>query len=414
LSHPSCSVVIPSYNRRRELEMVLWGLCRQTVLAGSFEVIVVLDGATDDSADMLREWEASGRLGDLRWALKKNGGPAAARNVGALMARAGILIFLDDDVVPEPGMVEAHLWHYRDGRPVAVLGDYSVVRDRDDSIYRMDLWAWWEDLFHRRALSGHKPCFRDFCTGNVSVRREDFFLAGGFDVAFHGVGREDYDLGYRLINAGVEVVSDRGAKALHFHKTRMSATGVIKATVHDAHGDVLLWKKYPELRHGLFMGHCPAGVKSILQTLAMDMPRAGDLAIWPLKLLLLASDRIKAWRLRAILFDWLRDYGYWRGVGDMVGSRQELRKMQSDMPGIPLQWVEIEWGLPPDLPDFWVDGPCNVAVFLRQKPVGTLHITVPVEAPLRPYLTEVIKVQLGEHLYSTLWGSTNKADGGPL
>jgi hypothetical protein len=136
----------------------------------------------------------------------------------------------------------------------------------------------------------------------------------------------------------------------------------------------------------------------------MDTRRAGDLAIVPLTLLLLVFERTKAWRSRAILFDCVRDYGYWRGVRDMIRSRKELLAIQSDVPDLPLQRLEVKDGLPADLSWFWVDGPSLVAISLDGRPVGSMLVPGPVEAPLRPYLARLIEEQLGENLYRALIG----------
>ena len=121
---PAVSVVVPSYNRRASLEMVLRGLAAQQGLRpGEMETLVVLDGSTDGSDAMLAGWVADGRLPGLRWELRPNGGQAAARDAGARAAAAPVLAFLDDDVVREPGCVARHLLHHAGGSRVTVLGD---------------------------------------------------------------------------------------------------------------------------------------------------------------------------------------------------------------------------------------------------------------------------------------------------
>src|SRR5689334_18814983 len=89
------SVITPTYNRRDSLRATLRALESQTFPAGQFEVLVIVDGGTDGSADASRAVETSYKLRVIEQA---NAGPAVARNVACQQARAPLLVFLDDDV----------------------------------------------------------------------------------------------------------------------------------------------------------------------------------------------------------------------------------------------------------------------------------------------------------------------------
>ena len=102
---PACTVVVPTRNRRASLARLLAALARQTAV-GSFDVVVVPDGSTDDSDRLLATW--SGPF-DLTVVPLAPSGREAARNAGAARARARVVLFFDDDVEPEPGVVAAHL-----------------------------------------------------------------------------------------------------------------------------------------------------------------------------------------------------------------------------------------------------------------------------------------------------------------
>jgi len=400
MSALGCSVVIPSYNRRATLEMVLRGLERQTTPCESFEVIVVLDGSRDDSAAMLTAWHASGRLPNLRWHLQPNSGQAAARNMGVHLAQAPVVLFLDDDVVPEPDLLEVHLrWHERN-EPLAVLGDYRVVREQQDSLYHLGVWAWWEDKFYQRALPGRQPGYRDFVTGNVSLRREDFLRVGGFDTAFRGYGGEDYELGYRLLCAGVRLVADREAQALHYHRTTVA--GVLRTTRQEAHGDVLLGRKHPELRAGLRVAWLPTGGYGLLARLACHAPALGDRIMVMLRHLLPLYERTKMRRRWVELLGHLRGYAYWRGARDVLGSWEGLLAYQASALPVPWQTLDITDGLPEKLPPFWVEGPSVADVTYQGQTLGELYLPYAIESSLRPYLARQISDHLGQRLWITL------------
>ncbi len=396
MSQLACSVIIPSYNRPATLEMVLQGLARQTLPQEQFEVIVVLDGGTDDSMTMLVDWQQAGRIKHLRWHRQPNSGQAIARNTGAQLATAPVVVFLDDDVVPEPELLAVHLQHHRKNMPQAVLGDCRIVREQHDSLYQLGVWAWWEDMYHRRALPGRQPGYRDFCAGNVSVRREDFMRVGGFDPIFRGYGGEDYELGYRLLQAGVELVADRGARAQHYHRT--TVTGVLRATRQEGRGDVLLGQKHPELRAGLRLMSMPRDRYGLLVRTAVQAPLVGDRIVRLLQLMLPLFERTQMRRRWFSYFNHVRGYAYWRGVRDELGSWNALLEYRRNALPLPQQVLDISDGLPDILPELWVDGPSTLQITYRGGCLGTLRLMGPIEVPVRQYLSEQLISQLGQQI----------------
>jgi len=96
---PEVSVVIPAYNAGRTISAALASVFAQTYR--DFEVIVVNDGSTDDTAQRLEEW--SGRLVTI---CQRNGGPGRARNEGIARARGRLIAFLDADDIWLPRKLE--------------------------------------------------------------------------------------------------------------------------------------------------------------------------------------------------------------------------------------------------------------------------------------------------------------------
>jgi glycosyltransferase involved in cell wall biosynthesis len=104
------SVVVPTFNRRKMVKRTVESLFAQNFHAGKYEVIVVVDGSEDGTADALRELRAPCRF---RIVEQANGGLAAARNSGARMAAGHLLLFLDDDMLCVPELLEAHVEAHR-------------------------------------------------------------------------------------------------------------------------------------------------------------------------------------------------------------------------------------------------------------------------------------------------------------
>jgi glycosyltransferase involved in cell wall biosynthesis len=104
--HRSVSVVVPSYNRAQLLPLTLDAILAQTSPAE--EVIVVDDGSTDGTPDMVRQ-RFDGRV---RLQVIPNSGDLAARNLGTSLAAGDLVAFCDSDDLWEPGFLAAmrDLW----------------------------------------------------------------------------------------------------------------------------------------------------------------------------------------------------------------------------------------------------------------------------------------------------------------
>ena len=229
---PQASVVIPTYNRSGKLRKTLETMTEQDIDPSRFEVIIADDGSSDDTADVAQSF--AGRL-RLKYYFQADEGfrPGAARNGGARLAAAPVLIFLDSGTLAGPGLVSGHLAvHAASAERRAVIG-YCYGYDA----FRQDLWvpdsfdtlrpAEIVQLYHDNAefadireidylRFGNDPMkwalpWLFFFTMNCSVPVEDFWAAGGFDEMFHSWGVEDIELGYRLYRNGSTLVLSRDA-----------------------------------------------------------------------------------------------------------------------------------------------------------------------------------------------------------
>ena len=212
MHRPFFSVVVPTYNRLGRLRHVIKALEQQEYPADAYEVIVVSDGSTDGTDAYLQAHRCTMRL---RWLPQVNKGPAAARNAGVEKAVGEYIVFVDDDVVPAPQLLEEHARsHYEAGRDVVVLGPLLTPEG-----FKMAPWVRWEQEMlmkqYKALLRGDwQATARQFYTGNASLRRSHIVAAGGFDENFRRA--EDVELAYRLANNGLEFVFNIHAAGMHF------------------------------------------------------------------------------------------------------------------------------------------------------------------------------------------------------
>jgi GT2 family glycosyltransferase len=206
------SVVIPTYNRVATLRHVVSALEQQVYPLDDFEVIVVSDGSTDATDAYLKALRTPMQL---RWFTQTNRGPAAARNLGIKNAVGEFIVFIDDDLVPEPQLLSEHARsHHETAKNVVVLGPLLTPEG-----FEMTPWVRWEQEMlmkqYRAMLRGDwGATARQFYTGNASLRRSHLLAAGGFDEGFRRA--EDVELAYRLAENGLGFVFNMQAAGMHF------------------------------------------------------------------------------------------------------------------------------------------------------------------------------------------------------
>jgi peptidoglycan/xylan/chitin deacetylase (PgdA/CDA1 family)/glycosyltransferase involved in cell wall biosynthesis len=196
---PRFSVVIPTHQRRETIVRNVTALDRQSFR--DFEAIVVVDGSTDGTAGALRALDLSFPLTVIE---QPNQGVAAARIAGAAAACGGVLLFIDDDMEPEPRMLAEHEGSHRQGFDY-VLGDLPLHPDSPRNLLSWGVGLWASSRRERLEAAGNELGLDDLLTGQVSVSREAFDRVGGFDASFTRDGlvpSGDVDFGYRILKAG--------------------------------------------------------------------------------------------------------------------------------------------------------------------------------------------------------------------
>jgi polyisoprenyl-phosphate glycosyltransferase len=124
---PSISCVIPCLNESHNLPVLLTKLVQVLSTIGSaWEIIVVNDGSTDDTTQVLAPWLGVGRVRELD--LSRNFGKEAAMTAGLEHAKGDVVVILDADLQHSPDMIFDFLTHWRAGADVV----YAQRMNRDD------------------------------------------------------------------------------------------------------------------------------------------------------------------------------------------------------------------------------------------------------------------------------------------
>jgi glycosyltransferase involved in cell wall biosynthesis/peptidoglycan/xylan/chitin deacetylase (PgdA/CDA1 family) len=238
---PLFSVVIPTYQRRDVVLQTVQSLAHQEG-APPFEVIVVVDGSTDGTADALRALTTPFPLTVFE---QENQGRSRACNRGAEAAVGELLLFLDDDMDADPRLLAEHARSHREGADV-VFGDIPLHPDSPPTFLARSVGEWADRRRRELAERNGRLDVTDFVTGQTSLPRAAFVEVGGFDTGFTrrgSFGGEDFDLGLRLRDAGATMAFNPAAVS----KQRYVVTPRLHLRQwHDAgRARVMLARKYP-------------------------------------------------------------------------------------------------------------------------------------------------------------------------
>lgn len=241
------SIVMPCHNRAHDLRRVLQAYDRQ-VVDQPFEIIAVDDASTDATYEVLSTYRPQ------RYTLRverhaHNQGPAAARNEGIALATAPLLLFVGDDILPDPHLVRGHLEaHHGYPEPTtAILGRIVWPADMPKNTLMAHIDGVGAQQFSYHYLQDdHEYDFRHLYTSNVSLKTE--FVRQNkpwFDTNFPYAAVEDAEFSYRLSQQGLRIIHRRAPIGYHYHyhtiwtfSTRQYRAGLMLCE---------MAKKHPEL-----------------------------------------------------------------------------------------------------------------------------------------------------------------------
>jgi glycosyltransferase involved in cell wall biosynthesis len=193
---PALSVIVATYQGASKILTTLNSLERQRMR--DFEVIVVIDGSTDNTQQVIEEATFTFAL---RVFVQPNKGRAGARNAGVRKARADTLIFFDDDLVVEDDVLAQYHALANERHPIVVGGLYAIpASDRDEFFdYARHLDTKWVSGISQSSRSVLKHPY--LTAANCMIALDVFKTLGGFDERL----RDAEDFAFAIAAFGKEI-----------------------------------------------------------------------------------------------------------------------------------------------------------------------------------------------------------------
>ncbi len=217
------SVVMATYNRANFLHKTISHLVNQELDAALYEVIIVDDGSTDNTRQVV-EQERQVVPFHIKYLHHPNAGPGYAQNRGIREARANIVLLMADDIFMAPAALREHIDFHRNNpdQKVAVLGNVVQSPDLNQSVF---LKKWDPFRFDElEELSELRPYRFGAC--NLSFKK-DFMMRFGMFLEHKGrngaASLEDFELGYRLEKHGMRLLYAINALGYHHHVTTLDS-----------------------------------------------------------------------------------------------------------------------------------------------------------------------------------------------
>ena len=231
----AASVVIPMHNAANFIEECLDSLLAQTF--EDLEIIVVDDGSTDRSADIVASYEKYNQVRLIRQ--PASGGPSSPRNRGIAEAAGDIVLLFDADDIAHPMKLELTMKAFENAPAdvTAIITDFSIFNEgssmTDDDGF-LSKFGRLSEIIASRQEAGHAilssgEAYDLLLLGNfvgtssVAIRKTAIEKVGMFDQKLRY--SEDYDLWIRLALAGRYMIVN---KVLHFYRNH--DTGLSKSS----------------------------------------------------------------------------------------------------------------------------------------------------------------------------------------
>ncbi|MGL4874979.1 MAG: glycosyltransferase [Clostridium sp.] len=236
------SVIIPTYNRSYELKLTLKSLVTQDILKENFEVIIVDDGSSDNTCEIIEEFK---NILDISYYYQEDKGyrVALARNIGIINSKYEICIFIDNGIILSNSAIRMHLESHKNAyKKSVVLGTIYGFDNFDEkfnikeTIECNNIEQAIKILENNDEKDGREVIFEKvgidisewpapwvtLWSGNFSVEKKVLLKIGLFDENFNSWGGEDTDIGIRLTKNNIKYIYKKNIKSIHYPHEKKS------------------------------------------------------------------------------------------------------------------------------------------------------------------------------------------------
>jgi len=232
--YPLVSIIIPAYNEEKNIITTLKSLTKLNYPKNKLETIVVNDGSTDNTKNLVEELIAQNKASNIKIVNKKNGGKGSALNRGLTLSKGEFFICLDADSIVTKDALEKILPHFTDDNIAVVLPLLKV--DKPKNLWQKMQWLEYiVNMFYKRLMS--KINCVHVAPGPFSVYRQNVLKKiHGFD---ENNLTEDLEISLRLqsknyrivqlLDAEVFTLAPKTFKELYRQRNRWYKGSVINA-----------------------------------------------------------------------------------------------------------------------------------------------------------------------------------------
>lgn len=242
------SIVVPAYNVERELKKCIESCLTQDIPQGSYEIIIVNDGATDDTLQVATDIAATNECVSV--VNQKNMGLSGARNTGLKYAKGKYVWFIDSDDYIKPNVL-GNMIRQADNNDLDCLF-FRLQRVFDDESFRSEVGDFdcvQPSVAKNAIISGRQAVIEGYNPSSVCAILFNMDFLQKYDFKFMlGIYHEDSEFTYRMIIRAKKVMFITDAPYLYFtHAGTMTRSKSISSLIKNRVDDITVAQSYLSL-----------------------------------------------------------------------------------------------------------------------------------------------------------------------
>ena len=213
------SIIVATHNRAENLRTLLQSLESQDPPGSEWEVIIVDNDSSDHTKEISQTFQT--KTGNFHYLVEKRRGKSHALNAGIRIAQGDLVVFTDDDCIPEVGWLRSVISEFASDPSLSVLGGRVELYCKHDRPVTLRTYR------DRILFSSTDQLFSLVAGCNMAIRKTVFDVVGGFDPVL-GPGTkmaaaEDAELLYRIFDRGFKIAYSPDVLVYHNHGRRTDA-----------------------------------------------------------------------------------------------------------------------------------------------------------------------------------------------